>query len=162
MRRFLVRIQVGEPFASILTSDGVPLKYLREGRDRNVEPAGIFVLLVMIGVAAYVIHQLRHPKILAPPRVGRHITERDDLCHQRRALEYGVPFESIHLVSVFNRDEWTCRICGGLINPDARYPDPWSPSLDHRIPLSRPRSPGHVWSNVQASHLRCNVRKGAS
>src|SRR5690606_38152187 len=93
-------------------------------------------------------------------RHGKHITERNDYDHQRRARGYGAPYESIDLVAVFNHYGWQCQLCGGQIDPDARHPDPGMPSLDHIVPLSYVRSPGHVYGNVQASHLRCNLRKG--
>ncbi len=39
-----------------------------------------------------------------------------------------------------------------------KYPDPDSLSLDHVMPLARGGE--HAIDNVQAAHLRCNVRKG--
>lgn len=62
---------------------------------------------------------------------------------------------------IFERDEWRCLIpgCGGPIEPDLTWPDPYSPSIDHIVPLSRGGT--HVASNKRAAHLRCNVSRGA-
>lgn len=62
---------------------------------------------------------------------------------------------------VYRRDKWTCRmeecLCpeGRAIDPALRGTDgPWSPSIDHIVPLSfngddDPR-------NMRAAHKRCN------
>jgi 5-methylcytosine-specific restriction endonuclease McrA len=55
------------------------------------------------------------------------------------------------------RDVWTCLLCGGPIPPEARWPDPRFGTIDHRVPLSL--GGRHVWGNVQAAHLRCNMSK---
>lgn len=52
-----------------------------------------------------------------------------------------------------------CGICTEAIDSDLRSPHPMSRSLDHVIPLSLGGS--HEQSNLQWSHLRCNIRKGA-
>lgn len=93
-------------------------------------------------------------------RRGKTVWERDDSSHQQRAKEYGVPWEDVSVPEVFIADGWMCQLCGKPIDPGSRYPDPMMPSIDHIVPLSQPDSPGHVRSNVQASHLRCNLRKG--
>lgn len=53
-----------------------------------------------------------------------------------------------------------CGICGDWIDPSVEYPDPMSKSLDHIVPLAR--GGAHCIENVQAAHLRCNLKKGAS
>lgn len=77
----------------------------------------------------------------------------------RRALIKQVPTEAIRSAVVMERDQWTCQICTEPIDPDLPSLHPLSPSLDHVVPLSRGGS--HTYDNVQASHLRCNMRKGA-
>lgn len=67
--------------------------------------------------------------------------------------------EDFENVEIFERDNWVCGICGLKVDKSLRYPDPMSASLDHRIPLSKGGS--HTRSNVQCSHLRCNVSKNA-
>jgi hypothetical protein len=59
---------------------------------------------------------------------------------------------------VFERDEWTCHICSGKIDPKERLPSLMAASLDHIIPLSKGGT--HTWDNVAASHALCNYSKG--
>lgn len=61
-------------------------------------------------------------------------------------------------IDVHDRDGWTCQLCWLPIAPEVAWPDPMSPSLDHRIPLSR--GGVHAMSNVQSAHLGCNSSKG--
>lgn len=58
--------------------------------------------------------------------------------------------------AILDRDGWRCGICGGLIDRALRYPNPGSPSIDH-IDANGAHGP----ANWQASHLACNVQKGA-
>lgn len=73
--------------------------------------------------------------------------------YKRRARRWGVAYEPINRLVVFRRDGWLCGICG---DPVARE----DASLDHVIPMSL--GGPHLYSNVQCSHLLCNVRKAAS
>lgn len=79
----------------------------------------------------------------------------------RRARRRGAPAEQTDRIAIFERDGWVCHLCLEPIDPALRNRTPMSASLDHVIPLARPDSPGHVPSNVAASHLRCNMSKGA-
>ena len=79
---------------------------------------------------------------------------------RRRALQAATVVEIFTSTEVYERDQWVCGICGEIVDPDCRHPDPMSPSLDHVVPLSR--GGAHVRSNVQLAHLSCNVKKGAS
>lgn len=78
---------------------------------------------------------------------------------KRRALKLQLPADDIRPVDVYERDGWTCKLCELPVDKSLAYPDPGSPSLDHRKPLSR--GGHHTWDNVQLAHLQCNVRKGA-
>lgn len=71
----------------------------------------------------------------------------------------GLMERGLNRTVVFERDEWTCQLCGAFIDRNLRGPDPMSPSIDHVIPLVR--GGDHVYSNMQASHLLCNMRKGS-
>ena len=78
----------------------------------------------------------------------------------RRARKRGATIgPAFTRAEVYERDNWTCGLCGERISPSAAYPDPRSPSLDHVIPLAL--GGAHSFGNAQASHLACNVRKGA-
>lgn len=79
--------------------------------------------------------------------------------YRKRAEFYGVPYEVFPRLAVFDRDDWICGICEDPVDRSLIHPDPLSVSLDHVIPLSK--GGGHLLSNVQCSHLNCNVRKGA-
>ncbi|MEU8334803.1 HNH endonuclease [Micromonospora tulbaghiae] len=76
----------------------------------------------------------------------------------RKARKMALPAESIKSAEIFERDGWRCGICKKRINKRLKYPHPKSGSLDHVIPLSE--GGHHVRSNVRASHLDCNVRRG--
>lgn len=85
--------------------------------------------------------------------------KRRDAYHRRRALKKSATSgEPVRFSEVADRDGWTCGICSELVDRNLSYPDPLSPSLDHVIPLSRGGS--HDPSNVQLSHLACNLSKG--
>lgn len=80
--------------------------------------------------------------------------------HRKRARHYGVQYEPVRRIDVFNRDGWICQICGvptpkkliGKVNPRA-------PELDHRISLAS--GGGHTWANVQCACRSCNAAKGS-
>lgn len=63
----------------------------------------------------------------------------------------------VDVEKVFERDAFTCQLCRHPLDAGFRHPHPFSPSLDHVIPLSRGGS--HMESNVQAAHLICNIIK---
>jgi 5-methylcytosine-specific restriction endonuclease McrA len=67
---------------------------------------------------------------------------------------------SITNAKVFARDGWRCQLCGGRAPKRlAGSCHPLAPEVDHIIPLSVRESPGHVWSNVQCAHRKCNAAK---
>lgn len=58
---------------------------------------------------------------------------------------------------VYERDAWMCQLCRLPIDPTTAWPDPMSPSVDHRVPLAK--GGDHSMANAQAAHLGCNSRK---
>lgn len=78
--------------------------------------------------------------------------------HRRRARAYGVEYEPINPLEIYERDGWICHIC---TDPIRRVPgnevdiDGWS--LDHVIPMVH--GGPHLKWNVAASHWGCNVLK---
>lgn len=78
--------------------------------------------------------------------------------HKRRAQKRGTQVEDIRPIDIYERDIWLCGLCVTPVDPDAQYPDPMSPSLDHILPLSKGGT--HTYENVQLAHLTCNVSKG--
>ena len=70
-----------------------------------------------------------------------------------RATTLGVTRDaSITLVKVFRNNAGICQICNKWVQPKHA-------SMDHTHPLSKGGT--HTWDNVQLSHLKCNLRKGA-
>lgn len=58
---------------------------------------------------------------------------------------------------IFERDNWICGLCNEPIDREATFPNPYSVSLDHIIPVVR--GGDHIPENCQAAHLRCNSSK---
>ncbi len=78
----------------------------------------------------------------------------------RRAQRRRVPYELVSPRTVFERDGWTCQLCGGptpqhLLGTRSSL----RPTVDHIVPLSK--GGAHVYRNVQCAHLSCNLKKGA-
>lgn len=67
--------------------------------------------------------------------------------------------EQFHKSEIFERDGWVCHLCGDSIDRDEKFPHPRSASLDHVVPIALGGE--HTRANTAASHLRCNVSKGA-
>lgn len=80
--------------------------------------------------------------------------------HRGRAHRYGLVYEPVDRARIFERDGWLCGLCHEPVDPALAWPDPFSASLDHVVPMSR--GGDHVPSNLQCAHLRCNISKGAS
>lgn len=78
--------------------------------------------------------------------------------HKRRAQKLGTRTELLRPIDIYERDIWLCGLCSTAVDPDAAWPDPMSPSLDHILPLSK--GGAHTYENVQLAHLTCNVSKG--
>ena len=56
-------------------------------------------------------------------------------------------------------EEHSCWLCGQLVDPNLSHPDPWSPTIDEIIPISRGGSP-YDRDNCRLAHLHCNQRRG--
>lgn len=84
--------------------------------------------------------------------------------HRRRARALGRQYEPIKKEKVFERDGWTCALCGKKCRKRLRKGEHWNPdlaTLDHIIPLSWPDG-HHLWSNVQCACWDCNSKKSAN
>lgn len=75
---------------------------------------------------------------------------------KRRVDGLGLRVEDVDLDAL-----WTgsCGLCGESLDRGLIYPDPFSKSIDHIVPLSLGGT--HEAHNLQWAHLRCNVSKGA-
>ena len=78
----------------------------------------------------------------------------------RRARKRGADAEVFESVEIFERDNWLCGICGTPVDAGLVWPDPWSATLDHVVPLSK--GGPHTRANTQLAHARCNLSKGNS
>jgi len=65
--------------------------------------------------------------------------------------------EYIDREAIYERDGWTCQVCGKKVKRELKYPNPMSASLDHILPFALGGS--HTRANVQLAHLRCNFKK---
>ena len=74
---------------------------------------------------------------------------------RRRALKCGATVGKFLPIEIFERDAWKCQLCHRKVNKKLKHPNPFSPSLDHIIPLSR--GGAHSRANTQLAHLCCNV-----
>lgn len=99
---------------------------------------------------------------------GRSVCDTCGLHHgsfKSRARLYGVAYENVSRLAVFERDGWRCQLCGHKVlkkakrNRHTRRLHPRTASLDHIIPMSK--GGPHCEANVQCACLMCNVRKHA-
>lgn len=56
------------------------------------------------------------------------------------------------------KTENTCSICGKPVNKKLKAPDPMSPVIDHRVPVSKGGHPSDI-NNLQLAHWTCNRQK---
>ena len=83
---------------------------------------------------------------------------RINTANKMRARAFGVEFEDVDILRLYEDAGWLCWLCDGAVDPTLPATDPMAPSLDHKIPLSR--GGGHVLANCALAHRDCNVRKG--
>ncbi len=58
---------------------------------------------------------------------------------------------------IFNTQS-ICGICGRPVDFSKSFPDPWSPTIDHIIPVSKGGAPTSI-DNMQLAHSWCNRQK---
>lgn len=80
--------------------------------------------------------------------------------HSKRRRAAMARGDKIDHLLVFERDNWTCNICGNRINKRLRGDSWMRATLDHIMPLSRGGT--HTYDNVAAAHWICNMDKGDS
>jgi hypothetical protein len=79
-------------------------------------------------------------------------------CKRRRRLQRrAVAFERFTDREVFDRDNWTCGLCGDPVDRTLRFPNLMAASLDHQVPLNR--GGAHTRANTRCTHFLCNSRK---
>jgi hypothetical protein len=81
--------------------------------------------------------------------------------HRRRARKRdNGDSEEFTREEIGQRDGWICGICTEPVDPLLEWPDLWSQSLDHVIPLAH--GGPHTRANSRIAHWICNVRRGAN
>lgn len=63
---------------------------------------------------------------------------------------------------LYERDGWTCRICGEATSRKWSHDDWWSPTLDHIEPRSAALVPDDSDENLRMAHWLCNQLRGAA
>lgn len=53
-----------------------------------------------------------------------------------------------------------CALCGRPVDFSLTFPNPWSATIDHIIPIAKGGNPASL-ENLQLAHLQCNRMKGA-
>ena len=53
-----------------------------------------------------------------------------------------------------------CGICGRPVDFGKKFPDPWSATVDHIVPISKGGNPADI-ANMQLAHLQCNRLKSS-
>lgn len=59
-------------------------------------------------------------------------------------------------LSIYARDNWTCQICRGSVDPDLHFNNRLAASLDHIVPQSYVLFPDHSEANLRLVHRACN------
>lgn len=79
----------------------------------------------------------------------------------RKARIRSTKIEPVNAIAVFDRDGWTCQICGVHTPRELRGThDPNAPELDHIVPLAK--GGYHTYANTQCACRYCNNRKSDS
>lgn len=60
--------------------------------------------------------------------------------------------------AIYERDAWTCWLCGRLARQDVHYNHPLAPTIDHVVPVADGGK--HEPGNLLLAHRVCNVRRG--
>lgn len=63
-------------------------------------------------------------------------------------------------VQIYERDDWTCQICGDLVDVLVDFNHRLAPTLVHIIPRSLVLVPDHSESNLRTAHRWCNSQRG--
>ena len=91
----------------------------------------------------------RHPPFKANRRAAK---------ARRRARLRGAETETFAPLEVFERDRWTCHLCGRRTLRTEVVPHPRAPTLDHVIPLAQ--GGPHTRANTRCACFLCNAIKG--
>lgn len=85
---------------------------------------------------------------------AEHPGKLSDRAKRRRARKMNAIIENFPSVEIYERDQWICQLCYKMVDKFLKFPDPFSASIDHTIPLAQNGT--HERKNVQLAHLICN------
>jgi hypothetical protein len=102
-------------------------------------------------------HRARFHRKMLKQKDERYIRAQKAANRRRRARLKQVERVEYHDADIFDRDKWTCYLCGKKIPKTAKWPDTRSASIDHLIPISQLGADA-PW-NVRAVHYGCNSSK---
>lgn len=83
-----------------------------------------------------------------------------DARDRKRARKRAAFVAPVYRHRIYERDKWTCHICGKKVHKSRKVPHPMAPTIDHLIPLADPVGGTHEPANVATAHFICNARKG--
>lgn len=70
----------------------------------------------------------------------------------------GIRAQYEHNKKIILSTQSVCAICGLPVDKSLKYPNPWSASVDHIIPVSKRGDPIAL-ENLQLAHRKCNRMK---
>lgn len=76
---------------------------------------------------------------------------------RRARYRGGSKVRAVSYKTIYDRDGGNCQLCGKKVSTKHKWPDLLSGSMDHIIPLSK--GGPHEESNIQLTHLGCNISK---
>lgn len=63
-----------------------------------------------------------------------------------------------HNKKIIFATQTVCALCGKPVDFSLKYPNPWSATIDHIIPIDKGGHPSDL-ENMQLAHFRCNRLK---
>lgn len=63
-------------------------------------------------------------------------------------------------MAIYERDNWTCQLCGNPVDKDLHYLDSLAATLDHIVRQSEMLIPDHSPENLRLAHRGCNAKRG--
>lgn len=76
---------------------------------------------------------------------------------RRRARKRKAFIAPVSRHAIFQRDKWTCHLCGKRVKRSEQAPHPLAPTIDHVIPLAVGGT--HEPANCRTAHFLCNSTK---